>query len=181
MRRTLHQVNGLISLAGAYDADAVSVQYLVQDFSGDDTGARYGPLSTFVEREALGPEDADAVADSFAEARARADRAGLELRLPAVVSEAASAVSVAMERPHAAQAVRGCCDWPWDASYVTWRGDVVPCCVIATPERLTAGDVLRSDFPSLWNGDVYRSLREGLLSGDPHPPCAACSMYRGVF
>jgi len=55
---------------------------------------------------------------------------------------------------------------------VSIGGDVAPC---PMPGRPVLGNLLEQDFDTIWNGSVLRSMREGLLRGDPHACCRHCS------
>ena len=55
---------------------------------------------------------------------------------------------------------------------VSIGGDVAPC---PMPGRPVAGNLLEQDFDAIWNGEVLRSMREGLVAGRPHACCRHCS------
>jgi MoaA/NifB/PqqE/SkfB family radical SAM enzyme len=68
------------------------------------------------------------------------------------------------------------CYDPWQNTYVELQGSVMPCCFWGEHiGNLSNGDSL----DSIWNGDVYKELRRGMGSGDPHPWCKSCIRYRG--
>jgi MoaA/NifB/PqqE/SkfB family radical SAM enzyme len=68
------------------------------------------------------------------------------------------------------------CYDPWQNTYVELQGSVMPCCFWGEHiGNLNKGDSL----DAIWNGDVYKELRRGMGSGDPHPWCRSCIRYRG--
>ena len=69
----------------------------------------------------------------------------------------------------------GYCDFLWNKVYVTIGGDVRTCCVLHTP---VAGNLHQDSFPSIWNGEVYRVMRQRLAMQDPVPACRGCTHLR---
>jgi MoaA/NifB/PqqE/SkfB family radical SAM enzyme len=70
------------------------------------------------------------------------------------------------------------CRRPWTVSYVTARGDVLPCCFVPFVARdqqpFTLGNAFEQPLTTLWNGERYRSFRRRFLSADPPACCAGC-------
>lgn len=70
------------------------------------------------------------------------------------------------------------CRRPWDLTYVTANGNVLPCCIapFATAEYgdLVLGNILQTPFKDLWNHPGYTKLRERLKSPDPPGYCRGC-------
>ena len=74
---------------------------------------------------------------------------------------------------HRAQAPTRCTD-PWQYLYVELQGSVQPCCNWGKHVgNLNQGD----SVDGIWNGELYRSLRKGMASGDPLPFCRSCVRY----
>jgi MoaA/NifB/PqqE/SkfB family radical SAM enzyme len=68
------------------------------------------------------------------------------------------------------------CYDPWQNTYVELQGSVMPCCFWGEHiGNLNKGDSL----DDIWNGGVYKELRRGMGSGNPHPWCKNCVRYRG--
>ncbi|MFI5350536.1 MAG: SPASM domain-containing protein, partial [Elusimicrobiota bacterium] len=68
------------------------------------------------------------------------------------------------------------CYDPWQNTYVELQGSVMPCCFWGEHiGNLNKGDTL----DAIWNGDVYKELRRGMGTGDPHPWCRSCIRYSG--
>lgn len=163
MRRNLEQLSRLVRLAHHYGVDDVLVQHLAHDFSEGSLPERYRPMREFVERETLLGEDPARVEHWFGEARRVAAELKIPLRLPKVE-----------KRP------RGC-DWPWRGAYIAYSGHAMPCCMIATPDRLNFGDMAKEDVVTVWSNDAYRRFREQLASDDPPDICKGCAIYNGNF
>jgi radical SAM protein with 4Fe4S-binding SPASM domain len=165
MRRNLEELPGLVRLAARYGVPAVSVQHLAHDFSEGTLPEKYRPMRAFVDHETLLGEDPARVERWFAAARHAAGETGVELRLPNV-----------RPRAHACG-----CDWPWRGAYVSYRGDAMPCCMIATPDRLNFGNMAKEGVVRVWNNDAYNAFRARLASDDPPEVCKGCAVYHGIF
>ncbi|MFH1455572.1 MAG: radical SAM protein [archaeon] len=66
------------------------------------------------------------------------------------------------------------CVWPWRNIYVTWQGEVTPCCMVVDPKELKLGNILKQPFNKIWNGEKYRYLRYALLNYKPVKSCEGC-------
>lgn len=66
------------------------------------------------------------------------------------------------------------CLWPWRSLYVTWNGDVTPCCMIVDSKSLPLGNILETPAWKIWNSSAYRVLRKSLLERKPLPACKGC-------
>jgi MoaA/NifB/PqqE/SkfB family radical SAM enzyme len=163
MRRNLEELPGLVRLAHRYGVDEMKVQHLAHDFKEDTLPEKYRPMRQFVDEESLLGEDPARVERWFAEARRAAEELHVALRLPSVE-----------RRP------RGC-DWPWRGAYVAYSGQAMPCCMIATPDRLNFGDMAKEGVARVWSNDAYRRFREKLASDDPPGICKGCALYNGNF
>ncbi len=171
MRKNLHELPDLVRLARQFGVDALSVQHLCHDFGESSLPAQYRPMRAFVESETLQHEDPVRVQRYFDEARAAALEAGVSLRLPNV-----------RPRAHAASVdSRSRCDWPWRGSYVSYAGDAMPCCMVATPDRINFGNMARDGVAKVWSNEEYAEFRRKLESGDPPEICRSCAVYAGTF
>jgi MoaA/NifB/PqqE/SkfB family radical SAM enzyme len=171
MRSTLDGLPALVRLAAGLGVDGMAVQQLCHDFGEDSLPPRYWPMRSFIDGEMLGEADRAHAEAVFAHARAEADRAGLALRLPRLVP-----------RPHG-QGVPGHvrCDWPWRGAYISYDGKAMPCCMVATPDRMQLGDMTAQGVVAVWSGQDYRAFRAQLASPNPPAVCARCAVYRGTF
>lgn len=70
------------------------------------------------------------------------------------------------------------CNRPWSHSYVTSRGDVLPCCFVPFVSRdqtpFTLGNAFEQPLLEIWNGERYQEFRRRFLSADPPSCCAGC-------
>lgn len=171
MRRNLEQLPRIVRLAQAYGVRSVAVQHLAHDFSEGTLPARYQPMRTFVEGETLLHEDPARVERWFGEARALADETGVELRLPRLCATPMRAAKKGRQR----------CDWPWRGAYVTYSGQAMPCCMIATPDRYSFGNMAEKGVATVWASEEYETFRNRLESDDPPDICRGCAIYNGTF
>jgi radical SAM protein with 4Fe4S-binding SPASM domain len=165
MRRNLEQLASLVRLAATHGVRSMSVQHLAHDFSEGTLPERYRPMRKFVDEETLITEDPARVERWFDEARKAAAELGVTLRLPNL---------------HAERRPRGC-DWPSRGAYVAYSGEAMPCCMIATPDRLNFGNMAKEGVVRVWNNQAYNAFREKLASGDPPDICRGCAVYNGTF
>ena len=171
MRRNLHELPDLVRLAATLQMSALSVQHLCHDFGESSLPARYRPMRAFVESETLLNEDPARVEQYFSAARAVAEELSVSLRLPRT-----------QPRPHsAAMSGRARCDWPWRGSYVSYNGEAMSCCMVATPDRINFGNMKEEGVAAVWNNSAYTAFREKLASPDPPEICRSCSVYTGTF
>jgi radical SAM protein with 4Fe4S-binding SPASM domain len=73
------------------------------------------------------------------------------------------------------------CDWPWRGAYLSYKGEAMPCCMIATPDRLNFGDMAQGGVAPIWHSAPYERFRHQLDSDTAPAICQSCSVYRGVF
>jgi radical SAM protein with 4Fe4S-binding SPASM domain len=168
MRRNVRELPDLIDLAADVGVDSVWVQNLSHDFGDTGSTEAYGPMRDYVREEALFGKEAKHARGIFAAAAERARELGVELRLPR------------LEEPSRRAGAPGC-SWPWDAAYVTHRGEVQPCCMVMGSDRATLGRLDESSFEEIWTGSAYEQFRERLLGDEPPDVCVGCSLYRRVF
>jgi radical SAM protein with 4Fe4S-binding SPASM domain len=171
MRRNLRELPGLVRLAYELSIRSIFVQHLGQEFTETSLHPAYHPLRVFVTQESLLTEDVPALEASFADARRAAAELGIALRLPRLEPAADSGGRTGGRR----------CDWPWNRAYLTYQGYAVPCCMIATPDRMHFGNVMTQGVANVWNGEEAVAFRRRLDSEEPPELCASCSVYKGAF
>jgi len=70
------------------------------------------------------------------------------------------------------------CNRPWSHSYVSSRGDVLPCCFVPFVARdqtpFTLGNAYAQPLAEIWSGEKYQEFRRRFLSDDPPSCCAGC-------
>jgi radical SAM protein with 4Fe4S-binding SPASM domain len=169
MRRNLEQLPALIRLAHQYEVHAVSVQHLCHDFSEGSLPARYQPMRAFVDAESLAGEDPQRIERAFAAARAAAQELDVSLRLP----RAEQTPRTPDKKPR--------CDWPWKGAYLSYSGQAMPCCMVATPDRINFGSMEKKGVAQVWNNESYRRFRSQLASDSPPEICRGCAVYNGTF
>jgi len=177
-RESAPEIPDLVSLCGEWGVDALLCTAKITNF-----GSR--ALEEIVrERRALG-EDLARVAP---EARSRAAAAGLRFNCPEAPS------------PPRQPSARRPCRWPWGRTFVTARGEVVPCPYASGPDGLLLGRLLpprlpapchseRSEesvpvgqelaschltFADIWNGPAMQRLREQIRTRQNPAFCRAC-------
>jgi radical SAM protein with 4Fe4S-binding SPASM domain len=171
MRRNLRELPELVKLAHRLEIDTVFVQHLCHDFGESSLPDHYRPMREFVDGETLLAEDPAQVAHTFAEARRMASELGVELRLPRTQPRLHPPGTPGPKR----------CDWPWRGAYVGYQGLAMPCCMVATPDRVQLGNMIEQGVDAVWNGEAYQDFRAALSSETPPEVCRSCSVYSGTF
>jgi radical SAM protein with 4Fe4S-binding SPASM domain len=171
MRHNLCELPDLVRLAHEEGIATVFVQHLCHDFGESSLPAQYRPMRAFIDEETLLHEDPQRVAHYFDAARAAAAELGVALRLPNVRPRAHAGGTPGKHR----------CDWPWRGAYISYDGKAMPCCMVATPDRIHFGDMTEQGVADVWNNDAYRRFREQLDSDDPPQVCRSCAVYAGTF
>ncbi|MEZ4599054.1 MAG: SPASM domain-containing protein [Syntrophotaleaceae bacterium] len=171
MRKNLAELPDLVDLAKEWDMEEVFVQHLSQEFSEPDLSEKVLTMRNFVEEQTLLHENPQRIARYFGAARSKARKAGIRLRLPKTEASKQAPDRSGRER----------CDWPWSGIYVSWTGQVMPCCMAASPDRVSFGSLAEKPVRDIWNGPEYLSFREQLQSRRPPRICRECSIYRGIF
>jgi radical SAM protein with 4Fe4S-binding SPASM domain len=171
MRRNLPELPELVRLAHEEGIDTVSVQHLCHDFGESSLPEKYRPMRAFVDEETLLHEDMQRIEHYFNAARESAKELGITLRLPNV-----------RPRSHAANVPgKKRCDWPWRGPYISYDGKAMPCCMVATPDRIHFGDMTEHGVANIWSNAAYRRFREQLESDTPPEVCRSCAIYAGTF
>ncbi len=171
MRKNLHELPDLVRLAHRYEIPALFAQHLCHDFGESSLPAHYKPMRDFVQGETLLEEAPERVEHYFALARQVARELGIDLRLPRT-----------RKRPHApGTAGPDRCDWPWHGPYISYQGLSMPCCMIATPDRMNFGSMAEEGVEAIWSGPAYEEFRRQLASDEPPEICRSCSVYSGTF
>jgi radical SAM protein with 4Fe4S-binding SPASM domain len=171
MRSNLQELPDLVRLAHAEGIATVFVQHLCHDFGESSLPEQYKPMRSFIDEQTLLQEDPQRVAHFFELARARARTLGVALRLPNLQPRSHPPGASGRER----------CDWPWRGSYISYDGKAMPCCMVATPDRIHFGDMAQDGVSGVWNNREYATFRERLSAGMPHEICRSCALYKGTF
>ncbi len=171
MRQNLHELPDLVRLAHRLGIGALFVQHLCHDFSEANLPASYRPMREFVDRETLLGEDPERIEHWFEEARTAARELNVDLRLPRTQPRAHPPGTPGPER----------CNWPWNGAYVSYQGLAMPCCMVATPDRINFGNLAEHGVAAIWNGPDYQRFRSQLASESPPEVCRSCSVYNRTF
>ncbi len=171
MRQNLEELPDLVRLAHRLGLGTVFVQHLCHDFQESSLPQHYRPMREFVTEQTLTSEDQGRVEQFFQDARAVASELGVELRLPHT-----------RPRPHPPGTPGPKrCNWPWHGAYASYQGLAMPCCMVATPDRVQLGDMASHAVSDVWNGPAYTAFREQLSSDEPPEVCRSCAVYAGTF
>lgn len=171
MKQNVHELPDLVRLADRFGIRSIFVQHLCHDFGEATLPAHYRPMREFVNNETLLRADAAAVERHFEAARGIAAGLGIDLRLPSLEPRFHAPETPGPER----------CDWPWRGAYVSYQGLAMPCCMVATPDRIHLGDMARAGALAVWSGAAYQAFRAQLSSPTPPDVCRSCSIYSGTF
>ena len=69
------------------------------------------------------------------------------------------------------------CRWPWERTFISREGFVVPCCQVSDPELVNFGNLFTQDFRDIWRGAPYQALRRALATSHPPKYCRnACHL-----
>jgi len=171
MRENLAELPELVQLAHDEGVDTMFVQHLCHDFGEASLPEQYRPMRSFIDGQTLVHEDQQRVEHYFNAARAQAQALGVTLRLPNLTP-----------RAHAPETSgRARCDWPWRGSYISYDGKAMPCCMVATPDRIHFGDMAQNGVAAIWNNQEYTTFRDQLASAAPPDVCRSCALYAGTF
>ncbi len=171
MRQNLHELPAIVRLAAGWSIEGLSVQHLCHDFGEATLPAHYQPMREFVDAQTLLGEDPARVTYYFDAARAVAAEVGLELRLPRTTPRQHLPGTPGRQR----------CDWPWTGAYLSYEGLAMPCCMVATPDRIHFGNMVEQGATAVWNGDAFQAFRARLDSDNPPDVCRSCALYHGTF
>jgi radical SAM protein with 4Fe4S-binding SPASM domain len=171
MRFNFRDLPAVVERAAEWGIPRVRAQNLSHDFSDAPPGA-YASIAEFVRDQALVGMAPSETGPVLEQARQMAAARGISLRLPNMAAGLAQANVQGTDVP---------CAWPWRSSYVTWNGDVQPCCMVMGSDRAKLGNARAAGFAGVWTNDEYQDFRRRLLESDPPAVCRGCSEYRGTF
>ncbi len=171
MRQNLHELPELVRMAHGWSAEEMFVQHLSHDFGEPTLPDEYRPMREYIASQSLGHEDPQRIEQYFGEARETAASLGIKLRLPRSTPKRYPEGTTGRQR----------CDWPWTGAYISYQGYMMPCCMVATPDRINFGKVTERTLTSVWDGPEYSAFREQLDSDSPPDICRSCSLYWGTF
>jgi radical SAM protein with 4Fe4S-binding SPASM domain len=128
-------------------------------------------MRDFVSDQTLLAEDPVRVEAAFTAAQTVAAELGVDLRLPHATPRPIPAGTPGRER----------CDWPWRGAYLSYDGQAMPCCMVATPDRASFGSMTATSVLDVWQGSAYQEFRARLDSDAPPEICRSCAVYNSTF
>lgn len=66
------------------------------------------------------------------------------------------------------------CVWPWESSYISKTGDVVPCCIIGDEKVVSFGNIKKEPFEKIWNSEKYKNFRNNIKNNQIPDYCKNC-------
>ncbi len=66
------------------------------------------------------------------------------------------------------------CSWPWNSSYVSAKGNIVPCCIIGDPNVIDMGNITKKSFKDIWYSEKYKSFRHKISNNELEEFCKNC-------
>jgi radical SAM protein with 4Fe4S-binding SPASM domain len=73
------------------------------------------------------------------------------------------------------------CLWPWVGTYITWEGEIKPCCTRPYYTDFSFGNILKENFEDIWYSDKYIEFRKSLKSKNIPFICKGCPFDFSVF
>lgn len=173
MRGNLDELPALVRLLHEHGVRELLVQRLSSDLEQPQLAPGVIPIRDYVRDAQLRASDIDHAREVFDRAGALAATLGVELHLPRLAPKA--------DAPPDDRAAR--CDWPWQRIYVTAAGELLPCCMVATADRASFGNVFddANGLKQRWHGERANVFRTALAGDSPPDACRGCALYRGTF
>lgn len=171
MRQTLDGLPDLVRLARRWSIERLFVQHLCHDFAESSLPNEYQPMRAFVDDQSVLGDDLAHIEAVFDETRRVARQLQVEVRLPHPRPRE--------HPPGTPGAAR--CDWPWKRAYISYQGLAMPCCIVATPDRINFGNMAAAGVDEVWNSEPYQAFRSRLASDNPPEICRTCAVYRQMF
>jgi radical SAM protein with 4Fe4S-binding SPASM domain len=163
MRSNVAELPALVDLAAEIGITEVYFQRLV-----------YNGLGVAQSAESLHGETEGNVAAIVQEAVRRGETRGVALRASGATTPLESLQPTDQPRPWSR------CRRPWDTTYVTAHGKVLPCCIAPFAHQdfqsLVLGDLNRQSLEDVWRGERYQEFRRRHQTDEPHPCCRTCGV-----
>ena len=163
LKQNIHELPALVDLAADLGIPEVYFQRLV-----------YYGVGVAQREQSLHGETEGAVRAIIEEAVARAAARGVALKASGATTPLDSLRPSEEPRPWAK------CQRPWNSTYVTANGKVLPCCIAPFAHHdfagMILGDLRTQSMEEIWRGEKYRQFRARLDSDDPHPCCRTCGV-----
>jgi len=66
------------------------------------------------------------------------------------------------------------CGYPWGHFYITWDGNMPPCCAKPFPKELNFGNVFENKLIDVLNAEKFKEFRQTWLDGEKPKFCEKC-------
>ncbi len=163
MRSNLTELPALVDLAADIGVPEVYFQRLV-----------YNALGVAQKEQSLHGETEGEAAAIIEDAMQRGAKHGVALRASGATSPLESLRATDEPRPWSR------CQRPWDTTYVTAHGKVLPCCIAPFAHQdfqsLVLGDLKEQTLEDIWHGERYQDFRRRHQTDEPHPCCRTCGV-----
>ncbi len=167
LKETIEELPGFVRLAAEIGVKEVYLQRLVF-FDHETVGLARPDQALFEQMETKEASYID-------EASALAKSLGLTFSASGAACE--PGLSLAKKRSDSPWSL---CRRPWTVMYFTANGRALPCCIAPFSqhgyENYTLGDATQETLREIWNGERYKTFREGLSSDKPPQACANCGL-----
>ncbi len=164
LRENLHELPGVIEIAGSIGVDEVYLQRMV-----------FSDIGLAVEEQSIYRGYRQEAERIIADAEALAERLGVTFRGSGAVSPRESIV----DRVDEPEPWRGCTR-PLRLAYITANGNALPCCIApftGVPYGdIVLGNYIRDGVEAVWYGQAYETFRRRLYSPDPNEACRNCGI-----
>jgi len=187
MRANLDELPALVRLLHEHGVPELLVQRLSSDLEQPALAPGYIAIRDYVRDAQLRTGDLAHAQTVFDDARELAASLGVRLHLPRLTprdeATARNDESPSNDGTPANDALPRC-RWPWEQLYVTGAGELLPCCMVATADRASFGNVFDDEGDGLrrrWHSAEANAFRRALASDSPPEVCRGCALYRGTF
>jgi MoaA/NifB/PqqE/SkfB family radical SAM enzyme len=166
-RENIQDLPGLILLSSLLGIDEVYLQRLVYPLDGPGYG--------LADREQTVADPPQYIQEILVESMRLSRRTGVLLSASGLTPPDRS-----LHSESRAQAPWRQCRRPWDATYITAWGNVLPCCISPFStldyDSLILGNAFRQRFEEIWNGEKYGAFRRKHQSLSPPLNCIGCGV-----
>jgi MoaA/NifB/PqqE/SkfB family radical SAM enzyme len=163
----VRELPGLVELAASLSIPQVHLQRLVYFLDHDGYGLAKSDKSV------INPNSD--ISELIHRSQERAEELGIELSASGLTDPLSSVKGKTSE-----EAPWKRCFRPWEVTYVTALGNVLPCCIspFSTAEYglIILGNVFESSFADIWLGKKYRVFRQRHQSTSPPKCCQGCGI-----
>jgi pyrroloquinoline quinone biosynthesis protein E len=66
------------------------------------------------------------------------------------------------------------CSYPYETPYISAKGKIVPCCMIADDKVINFGDINDEKFSTIWNSNKVKDFRKNIKNNNLEDYCKNC-------